>query len=895
MKSRMAIHGIADNLVFLGAAIIIVAFFMSVPPPATKEFGNNPLVATSCSSVNPLSITTPSNTVIVVNWNSTTGIPIVNGHQAPPPAQPKSALSNTGCVHNFASPASVVSTHYWLGAVDTAPAWARGVSTTIQIPGAAPQADDYYYVLMSAWDNAGSYDQIGFSDFYGQWGLVYSWTSGPPNALTYHYSPIAAVLTPGATYTFQMIAPNNGQVQFLAYEGSALVWSYTAPTGGGFLYLNYSDYGYYDYTDYEEVYSISEASLAPPYGFYFYNNAWTPYTTSSPSYVYGNWYPSEAWQAFGSGQPPGPYTSVGGAVVYIVNPATSTSVISTTSFPTSVPTSVSTSMRTTSSTTTSCFYCYTSSIYTTSVYTSASSSVYSSSIYSTIPTTTISSGGGSTTTRNCYGTTSQCGSSTSVATSVYTTNPSTIYTTTRFTTVATTAPTTGTTTVPPNEQTYTASSCSAKGTTSAACSVPSGQSGTFCWAGSGNGALNTPFWSIDESSNGGSYTDVSETARPFASKGASACSVSGAADTVVAGLAVQSSSGQVQYTGESGGNASKVLSYTYTYTTDSGSGSEAVALMISCGWYGCPRVILPQGCSMVSSNTGSDNYENTYLALCNQAEGSSYYVTVYLSGPGGVTVSDARFANGVWSASSIQSTTSSPSTASTSVFTTSPSTTVPATSQTTSMATTSPTTTAQQTGSYAILVPHFCYSNPSSATSASCSVSASGYPGTFCWGSTNGYSINSQWPVMDSVSSSGYTVSEASAPFGSQSCNMTEASLGAMSVAGFALTSSGTINYEGQVGATSGSSGPYNFTYNTNYGPDPEAVALMVACGRSACQSITWPSGCNVAFSTPAGYGDNVALALCNQTESHYYSVIANSNTGGITISAAKFANGVWS
>jgi hypothetical protein len=59
--------------------------------------------------------------------------------------------------------------------------------------------------MLSAFDNNGSYDQIGFDTYYnGVWGLTYTWTTGPLDGLQYY--PVENYndqmnLSMGSTYT----------------------------------------------------------------------------------------------------------------------------------------------------------------------------------------------------------------------------------------------------------------------------------------------------------------------------------------------------------------------------------------------------------------------------------------------------------------------------------------------------------------------------------------------------------------------------------------------------------------------------------------------------------------------------------------------------------------------
>jgi hypothetical protein len=145
----------------------------------------------------------------------------------------------------------------YLGATENK---ARTIYTSIEVPNLMPRSDEFYYVLVSAWDSAGSYDQIGFSNTYGTWGLTYSWTN--PTATTYYYSSNAKELSLGVEYTFY-ITTGGGLTRFVVYQGTcddrvlvggvpgcALVWSLVAPTGGNYLVVQDYYAGYYGYTGY---------------------------------------------------------------------------------------------------------------------------------------------------------------------------------------------------------------------------------------------------------------------------------------------------------------------------------------------------------------------------------------------------------------------------------------------------------------------------------------------------------------------------------------------------------------------------------------------------------------------------------------------------------------------
>lgn len=152
---------------------------------------------------------------------------------------------------------AIYSSHYWAGAYYSGTS--RNVTqlaTTLHVPDAVPSSKEFYYVLLSVWDTAGSYDQIGFTNDFGSWGFAYSYTSAC--AGTYYYNPNQATLHRGESYTFSMGLSASGNLTFRVAQGNSTVASLTRYTGGtGFLVqgtYSCSAGTYYDYTDYEEVY-----------------------------------------------------------------------------------------------------------------------------------------------------------------------------------------------------------------------------------------------------------------------------------------------------------------------------------------------------------------------------------------------------------------------------------------------------------------------------------------------------------------------------------------------------------------------------------------------------------------------------------------------------------------
>jgi hypothetical protein len=192
-------------------------------------------------------------------------------------------------------PASGYDGHYYAGSVYSGSATtATKLQVSLRTPDDFPDSAAFYYVILSVWDNAGSYDQIGISNTYGTWGLAYSWTSYC--AGDYYYSPDAIALQRGTNFVFDMSIAS-GDVDFSAAYASngTSVWSYTADTGGTAFEISDSydcdSDSWYDYTDYEEVYETTGPVV--PYDLFFtYNqvgsspeSSWATWSSSAPSGV----------------------------------------------------------------------------------------------------------------------------------------------------------------------------------------------------------------------------------------------------------------------------------------------------------------------------------------------------------------------------------------------------------------------------------------------------------------------------------------------------------------------------------------------------------------------------------------------------------------------------------
>jgi len=182
--------------------------------------------------------------------------------------------------------------HYYAGSVFSD--WPRTATTlqvSIRVPHDYTDSGDFYYVLLSVWDNNQVYDQIGFSGDHGTWGLTYADLNNCGTGTD--YSPNAMTLSRGVVYTFRMTI-SSGTVTFSAYIGATQIWTLSRYTGGTAFVLddfyNCNNQNLYDYTDYEEVYFI-QAQQEPSWSFFFSGNqadggavtTWSTFYVSNPS------------------------------------------------------------------------------------------------------------------------------------------------------------------------------------------------------------------------------------------------------------------------------------------------------------------------------------------------------------------------------------------------------------------------------------------------------------------------------------------------------------------------------------------------------------------------------------------------------------------------------------
>lgn len=272
---------LAGTLLFVLCAMILPSLFIGATPtspptggePASRVVGREvSAVATTNPLMGPRATTALARPPETTGAHSLASTPSWGPQQSPSSVQgtpPHPEAISSGGPPGFRG-------HYYAGSVYSGSSRTAGtVGVTLRVPDDRPEGGpaNFYYMILSVWDDAGSYDQLGFANSYGSWGVAYSTTNYC--ATTYYYSPDAFDLQSGQLYQFTMSIAS-GQVQFTISNATsgAVVWTVVASTGGT-AFLVQPTYGcdssvYYDYTDYEEVYGTSGPNI--PYDLFFANN-----------------------------------------------------------------------------------------------------------------------------------------------------------------------------------------------------------------------------------------------------------------------------------------------------------------------------------------------------------------------------------------------------------------------------------------------------------------------------------------------------------------------------------------------------------------------------------------------------------------------------------------------
>ena len=170
--------------------------------------------------------------------------------------------------------------------------------TAVSTPSGLPRSGDFYYVLLSVFDNTGSYDQVGFTADHGVWRLTYSTSSSacPPNTKYYTFFPMNLNLS--TLYSFGIEVANatlpSSYVLFYAINTGErhILWNVTVPEKG-VENLEISRIGHcdsYNYQNYEEVWNTTYKNGKPNFDFNFALNFFCETITCSKP-VFPVWKP----------------------------------------------------------------------------------------------------------------------------------------------------------------------------------------------------------------------------------------------------------------------------------------------------------------------------------------------------------------------------------------------------------------------------------------------------------------------------------------------------------------------------------------------------------------------------------------------------------------------------
>ncbi|MCI4372537.1 MAG: hypothetical protein L3K02_02680 [Thermoplasmata archaeon] len=150
---------------------------------------------------------------------------------------------------------------------------ASNLTVAMAVPDDLPPSTDRYYVAVSVFDGAESYDQLGFANDNGSWQIYYSTAPACGTQPNPHWN--AYPLPRNETYTFEISVEAGGVVLFGAYQGSAVaLWEETVHTGATYLEVESTQTcgptAVPGFTETEEVLAAGLGN--PPYNFVFTNS-----------------------------------------------------------------------------------------------------------------------------------------------------------------------------------------------------------------------------------------------------------------------------------------------------------------------------------------------------------------------------------------------------------------------------------------------------------------------------------------------------------------------------------------------------------------------------------------------------------------------------------------------
>jgi hypothetical protein len=142
----------------------------------------------------------------------------------------------------------------------------------MSLPDDLPPASDRYYVALSIFDGAESYDQVGFANDNGTWQVFYADATVCNTEPHTHWDAFS--LERNTNYTFGISIDGGGVILYQAHEGpGAAIWTETVHTGATYLQVESTQTCGTSVvpglTETEEVYAASLGT--PPYNFVLTN------------------------------------------------------------------------------------------------------------------------------------------------------------------------------------------------------------------------------------------------------------------------------------------------------------------------------------------------------------------------------------------------------------------------------------------------------------------------------------------------------------------------------------------------------------------------------------------------------------------------------------------------
>jgi len=206
--------------------------------------------------------------------------PALNGLRLPPASPPEFRPRGEG-LRQYRNPppgaidcTSTPHACWWAGEVWSGSATTSSqIETTIRVPYDAHPAADIVYVLLSAWDNLGSYDQVGIAMYGGTtWTVSTGWSdycfANPQD------DPVASTLAEGQAYVFRMTLGGGFLTFTVLTDYGAMVYtrSHATTATSFFITAIYACGGqiYNSFTNYEEVWKLSSDQPVPSWSFFFY-------------------------------------------------------------------------------------------------------------------------------------------------------------------------------------------------------------------------------------------------------------------------------------------------------------------------------------------------------------------------------------------------------------------------------------------------------------------------------------------------------------------------------------------------------------------------------------------------------------------------------------------------